>query len=378
MRNLSRVVCVLLMCCLLLGSFVACDGGAGSDDGPIVVPGGEESGGDPDQPTSYQERMYMIKDHMNKFKTQGRTAVSDEGLRCDWSAAGIEFRADCEGTVTLDLESAYALNQYYTILVDGVQVKDRTLVQEKASTLVLAEDLPRGVHTFQVYRQDQILPANLTVLKSVTVKGELREPPALKDLYIEICGDSITAGDGLLGVNGVDTGGTDVTDGTRTYGYLVAQALDADWSIVAQGGATLVKRANAIAIPEIYKYTSFVRDRVNEWEFKRPADLVIVNLGTNDFSAGAKDFVQAAKDFGALIQEKNPGTKIVFCIGMMTSNYRISQYKKVVNDMGGAEKGVYFVELPINLEGSNQHPNAKGNQDAAQVLIDFIKPIVGK
>lgn len=325
--------------------------------------------------TQTQPQTYHLTECAGKYKTQGRTELTEEGLRCDWSAAGIEFRADCQGTVSLRLKAAAAIDQFYTVIVDDVQ-QERRHLDTQDSDFVLAEDLGKGVHTFQVYRQDQILPGNLTVMESITLTGELLDPPVRKELLIEFCGDSITAGDGLLGVNGVNTGGTLYTDGTQTYAYLTAQALGADWSLVAQGGATLVKRDDAVAIPEIYQYTSFVRDRSTLWDFERTADIVVVNLGTNDMTANSKAFVEAACDFGRVLQEKNPGAKVVFALGMMTENYRIAEYRKAVKELGGEENGFYFVQLPVNLEGSNSHPNAQGNRDAAEVLTAFLQTIL--
>ena len=47
---------------------------------------------------------YLISSLNGKYKTQGRTQVSDDGVCLEWSASGIEFQAECSGDVSITVD----------------------------------------------------------------------------------------------------------------------------------------------------------------------------------------------------------------------------------------------------------------------------------
>ena len=167
--------------------------------------------------TYAQTESYSIEELEGYYKTQGRTAVVDDTLMLDFSASGMEFRADCEGDVYVEINSIMATSYptgglYFTVVVDGkVQAEDLRIPEDnhadnwtsnstgypfhitemnKKVEFKIAEGLEKGEHTFGIYRQNEPVEGKFGV-SAIKFDGELLDPPAEKDLYFEFIGDSI-------------------------------------------------------------------------------------------------------------------------------------------------------------------------------------------
>ena len=137
-------------------------------------------------------------------------------------------------------------------------------------------------------------------------------------------------------------------------------------------------------------------------------DAVIVNLGTNDTGAfdnppwqdpatgkphqlrrlsngdfhpaDAQKVANSVQHFLTLLRAKNPGAKLVWCIGMLGSELLpvlrqgMEQYKAITGD-----SSVYLLELPNSTPetvGARQHPGAENHRQAANVLTAFLRTIL--
>ena len=89
-------------------------------------------------------------------------------------------------------------------------------------------------------------------VKSIDLNGTFLAPPAEKDLLIEVVGDSITAGHGVL--NNFNVNAPLYEDATRGWPYLTAKALDADlWLVRSYGYETTTSTLKALNP----RYTAF-------------------------------------------------------------------------------------------------------------------------
>lgn len=116
-----------------------------------------------------------------------------------------------------------------------------------------------------------------------------------------------------------------------------------------------------------------------------PADVVVVNLGTNDWATRTQaqygnsittlDFKAGIKSFVETICSKNPDAKIVWAYGMMVSG--MSGYNQAIieaiSGMGGEENGLYTVSLPSGNHGAGGHPDSAEQQAAADTLTAFLR-----
>ena len=310
-----------------------------------------------------------------KVKIQGRSGPVSSGISFDWSANTLEFQAVCEGSVSLNLKEKASDTMYYTVLVDG---KEQARARSSGSRLLLAENLPKGDHTFQVVRQTVSFFGQVT-LCSIELKGQLKSRPADRPLYMEFLGDSITVGMGnlCLGLPAPASFYSVNQDGTKSYAYYAAQTLGADISVLARSGIGAYQGWDSgnPALPPMYDYISYYRDKTARWDFSRQADIVVINLGTNDLWTGgsSRALTQAMQDFMRQVRQKNPQAKIVWAAGGIMADY-LDEADDAVDSLGGPQKGYYVCPLPCGPnKGGNGHPTAEQHQSMADSLVAFLR-----
>ena len=323
-----------------------------------------------------------IKDAKDYIKTQGRNTLKDGALWLDFSASGIEFSANCEGKVALNL-NVKSLKQtdsygglYFTVIVDGVKV-DRAQCHITSTgnvELVLAENLTPGNHTFEVYRQTEHRGAEVGI-SSIVMNGSFNEKPADNRLYIEFIGDSISTGFGALGTSSDSDGGSPKwQDATAAYPYLTAKALGADFSDVAYSGIGAKYGYQDPNMQNFYPYQRWQYDRTTQYDFNaRQPDVVVIALGTNDIANQTDAALRKVgyQEMLDLVRTKNPNSKIVWIYGMMKDDDN-AMIASLIEENGGAAEGLYSLELVTNTAGAGWHPSAAGQQKFADDLVAFL------
>ena len=324
-----------------------------------------------------KETVFSIKDNLEFIYTTGRCAVTQESITCDWGGSGFSFNADCEGNISLHYIKDSEQDVFFTVYIDGVRSQQRVKLSGKEGWCSIGENLDKRTHFFEIYKQTEIKKGFLCEFDMISMKGDFADPPACKDILIEFLGDSITAGIGNLGRNGIDGGEPINSDTTQTYAFIAGRELNADFSIIAQGGASLTPNTGTgIHLASVYDYVSFERNKLDHWRYDRHPDIIVVNLGTNDRSVGSDIFVNGVKTLGSMLRSYHKHAKIVFCIGMMQKGERTVEFKRAIKQLGGEEANYFFLMLPTNNEGSGAHPSVNGNKEAAKTLIEFLDDFV--
>ncbi len=328
-----------------------------------------------------------IRNLISGIKQQGRNYMKNGVLWLDFSASGIEFTANCEGTVALNLTVNSIKNTdatyggiYFTVIVDGVK-KDRALcrITETGNvTLTLAEGLSAGNHTFEVYRQTEHRGAEVGI-SSITMNGTIGTKPADSPYFIEFIGDSISTGYGALGVSSdASAESPKWQDATVAYPYLTAKALGVDFSDVCYSGIGAKYGWQDPNMHTFYPYQRWQYDRTTQYNFNsRQPNVVVIALGTNDIAMESEKGITVEQrltgyqEFLDLVRAKNPNSKIIWIYGMMKDddNARIPQ---IIENNGGAAAGLYSLELTTNTAGAGWHPSAAGQQAFANDLVAFI------
>ncbi len=352
---------------------------------------------------------FNITDLEGKYKTQGRTELVDGALFMEWTASGIEFKANCSGDVSIKV-NATRLQQndrggiFFTVIVDGVVQYENQRIPENVDSSVwvsnstnypfkisrsgvseftIANNLPSGTHTFEIYTQTEAFNGAFGI-QSITLNGEILAAEGNNDLYIEFVGDSVTASMGNLATGSI---GEDALyqDATRGWAYLTAKQLNADWSIIARTGITASNGmgwsgVNSVSMQTVYPKLRYFSKKNLDYDFSRPVDVIVLALGTNDASTYARcgktldyvksQFIETVK----LLQNKNPNAKIVWVYGMMTNDVD-STITDVISELGGANEGLYALKLPRNNAGPMGHPNLATQPTYANMVADFIKDI---
>ena len=345
MKLLALALCVLMMGSIFMTS---CNQTPPSDNND-----------NNETPEPLTEQTVPLNMNTKGIKVLGvRNLKSETVINADWSASGIEFFATCEGDMTFDVVTNNK-NAYFRAYVDDEEwMNDTTPYYTVGGEgKIVLKDIPRGTHRIKVIKVTGYTLAN-AAFTQVTLKGTIaEEAPADQDLYIEFVGDSITCGWGTIGTF---DGNYNSQDATLAYSYLLADALHADYSMTALSGQGIC--CGNPGIPLGYRYACYAKDSTNEYDFSRKADLVILNIGTNDetkklderqFEADLKAFVQYAK-------EKNgENCRFLAIYNMKNGNY--SYYiKSAFEQLGGERAGYYVYEAKRSTnEATYYHPSVE-------------------
>lgn len=311
------------------------------------------------------------------FVYEGRNQISDNGVVLYNTAASMEMMIYGTGAEMMLQGSAEGLK--IRVFVDGVDCGVQTL-SVAAKKVVLAENLPEGVHSIKVVKVNSAHFGTIA-LKSVPVAtdGYLLNWEKPQRLVLEVYGDSITTGYGIFG----NSAGLEDEDGTLTYAYLAAQKLNAEVHIQAQGGISLfIPMWNQETMLDNYQYIS---PGVNVLEYAKEEytpDVILINLGTNDVSGiqSRKGSEFALKygisEFARALRQDHPDAKIVFCYGMLKDDlYEVIQGG--VNSVNAEVGNCYFYRMDeVSVTGYNGHPDVVGNAQAVDGLVEFIETIL--
>jgi lysophospholipase L1-like esterase len=251
----------------------------------------------------------------------GRADTGDPARpRFSWSGTG--FVARFQGTsLTAQLGNEGAF--IFKAVVDGVPQPAFTSMPG-AGRYALATGLPAGEHTVALYRQTEG-PLGLSQLHGLTVgDGELLDPPPAPRRLIEVVGDSISCGFGILGsLDNDDCYGTE--SHWDAYPSVMARALGAEVSTIAGSGRGVVRNYPGDSIdtmPQIYE-RSLATDPRSSWGFDSEPQAVIINLGTNDLGNGKGDpgprFATIYQSLVETIRSHYARALILCTIGPLTS-----------------------------------------------------------
>ena len=288
----------------------------------------------------------------------------------------------------------------YGIWVDGEQVAD-TIMEDAEQTVTLWEGTESRTAKVTVMLLSEAMYGGVGV-KSIDVESSAAfpvKPVPQSDLCVEFIGDSITCAYGVEGASQSEHFKTPTENFSKSYAYLAAQQLGADYFTCCYSGYGIVsgytsdgtKNAESL-IPDCYEKSSKFADYGTEWDFEsRPVDAVVINLGTNDSTYISDDpenrgaeFVEDYKAFLAMVREKHPDVPIICTVGTMGCEDVYTLLEQVVSEYREAtgEENVtcYFSQTHSMADGmgSDWHPSEKTQRNSACVIADKICQALGR
>jgi len=322
------------------------------------------------------------------------------------SASGIEFT--CKGThATVDIKGDGAASgsadsqARFAIYVDGEKVLDEMV------------DSPEK--TYDIFKYDSEKEATVKILKlseaanstfgitGITVEGSGDvKPTPEKALKIEFIGDSITCAYGVDDEDRDHHFSTETEDATKSFAYKTAEALGADYSMVAYSGHGIISgytnkdKNTSSLIPPIYEQfaktygsSKSYFTETTPWDFdKFVPDYIVINLGTNDYSyTGGKkekkaEFVEGYKEFLKMVRKDNPDSFIICSLGIMGANL-YSKIEQAVTEYSEETGDTNLVPFYFNQQNGDKngiaadwHPTEGSHQDAADELVAYIEKLI--
>ena len=327
--------------------------------------------GEADAPLKLEYTEYDIVSSKDKIHVQGRSMDTSAGVTADWSASGIEFNTTYTGSISVTGKANKDIR--FRVYVDGKETGIITygtsLATKKLPGTETDEPTTANIRLVRV----EYVKDGLATLKTVKLTGEIHEWQEERK-FIEFIGDSITCGYGSITND-------DKKDGSRTYAYVAACELEVDYSMVAISGIGVNKSTDQHSgktIGDFYRYNTWYRSQVVQYQPERKADLVVVNLNTNDNGHGATE-AEYKEDLKALLADirsiHGENVSIVWVVGQMTKvDTAVNGWlEDVFEELGGETAGLYIMETTKNNSGGNNHPSYTSHKKTAGHLVTFIK-----
>jgi lysophospholipase L1-like esterase len=202
-----------------------------------------------------------------------------------------------------------------------------------------------------------------------------------------VIGDSISCGYGNEGVSPCSFS-AETENHYLTYGSIAARALGAELSAVAWSGKGVIYNYDddkADPLPAIYD--RLVATDPAPWDFSWQPDVVVVNLGTNDFSTGddppADVFVPAYVAFLAHLRDVYPDAYVLVLAPSLWSDEAtmVAGYLQSVvaerHAAGDDAVDVADINVPWIGAGCDGHPSAATHEGMGARLVEELQARLG-
>lgn len=310
----------------------------------------------------------------------GRFDHSDpKGVRFGWPGSTIEF--SFIGT-TLSADLSDGGGNSYVVEVDG-GAPSRIDLREGRGTYVLAKGLPSGSHRVRLVRRTEGFFAPTTFYGAST-DGEFISIPVIGRKHMLVIGDSIAAGYGIEGASVDCPFSADTQNQYLSFPALIARSFDTDLTTLAWSGYGIVKNygGGSETLLSIMDRT-LPTDPGSSAAPPEKAELIIVHVGTNDFTeAGAgKTFRPVYDALLKRLRAQHPNAMIYAAMGPMLPEDLLDEASRTVEAAVRARKTagdgkIAFVQFLLpgrDHRGCHWHPNVEGHRRMAEILIRRIE-----
>ncbi len=220
----------------------------------------------------------------------------------------------------------------YAILVDGEVVRDSFVSREPERVTVFSGTEPRSATVRIIHLSEANYGAiGVSGIEADTYSDDAVSPTNKKDVSIEFIGDSITCGYGVEAASQYEPFKTATENFMKSYAYLAAEKLSADYSAVSYSGHGIYSgyspdgsRMENSLVPPYYSNIGSLPAYARAWDFSSAVcDIVVLSLGTNDGTyivndprTRSEEFSKAYRDFLEVVRQKNPDAYIVWRYGL--------------------------------------------------------------
>jgi hypothetical protein len=173
------------------------------------------------------------------------------------------------------------------------------------------------------------------------------------------------------------------------WGAVAARTLKAEHFGISYSGIGVYRNGDgstANIMPIRYERT-FADDPSSTWDFSWVPDVVVVNLGTNDFAQGdpGQPYVDAYVAFAKQIRMHYPNALILCAVGSMLGGQSLTQAKAYTHQVIAAraaagDSNMDFVDVGeqdgnVDGYGCDYHPTVATDQKMADKLVAKIKAL---
>ncbi len=321
-----------------------------------------------------------------------------------YSYPGIQLELAFEGTgLELQIKDHADKNStkvnYLEIVLDE-KVHHTLKLKHGKHWYKIIDGLPKGDYKLQIVKRTESMVGMVEVFNGKVLKGALKTYYRRDKRKIEFIGNSITCAYGVMAAIPEPPAGNpsvpfraENENAYMSYAAMTARYLDADYSMVAYSGRGVYRNYDASlahTMPKVYSYV-MPHDYRKKWDFNLfIPDLVVINLGTNDYAKDPRRKLsdkKVSRAFTKLINrvhDKYPGVPVILCLSPMVKDgypYKTKHRKRLRSVLEGVSKTFNKVEKLVFVHefevmsapyGENWHPSMHTHEKMSKSLINFI------
>lgn len=318
--------------------------------------------------------------HAQPVRPLGRVdAIDASSFNIEWPMSGFEARFD--GTKLSAVIEDTGKN-WLNVEVDG---KVRAVpLKEGRHTYKLFSGL-EGQHLVRVTRRTGAQEGPTTF---ASVTAENLRPTQAPDRQVLVIGDSIASGYGIEGDNQWCHFTQETQNAGLAWPALLSRAFGADMQLLSVDGRGLYRNYDGDAPTMATLMERIVPSEEALWAGRYMADAVIVNLGTNDFAAGAPGprFKDAYVATLGRLRAAYPRATIIATIGGMLERPKLIAAKAAIESAvavrqaaGDTRTSFVFLDPPSTGRrfGCDWHPGKDAQANMAQTLQAALTKALG-
>ena len=341
---------------------------------------------------------------LGQYRVTGRYVNMEDALWLTMSAATVAFQVEGAGFCRILLKGDNSatdpeketLLARYAVMLDGRVITDERL-DAAERTVAVFEGETGEKHEVKVIKLSESTRSNLG-FAGVETDGVIRPVPE-KARKLKVIGDSITCGYGVEG-DLTQTFTTRTENAMKAYGYLTADALDADVELVSFSGFGILSGytdtgiINTDCLVPTYYEKAGLNDFVfpdgtkaedHMWNFDTyQPDTVVINLGTNDLSYCKEDtdkkkqYRELYKEFLKTVRKHDPQAKILCILGVMGMGLNdqmadaVAEYSRETGDARIRARR-YEEQSAEDGYGTDYHPSEVTQVKLAEKVVHDLK-----
>lgn len=315
----------------------------------------------------------------------GRTLADDGKVSFDWSATTLRLRFTGS---SLKMKCSDTHADYLNLWVDRAQAPQADGVIKICSdtTIVLFKG-KKGPHEVILQKRTEGEQGTVTI-ESFTTDGKFLAPPAPKQRLIEFVGDSYTCGFGTESASKDCPFRPEEENPALTYADILGRYFDAEAIHISHSGRGIVRNYDDYNQPlnMVNKYSqTFDENTEITWTPDYTPDVVVIYLGTNDFSCGKQPALDRWCHHYARLLGKiraNYGESVPIVCMASPCDEQMDLYVEEAVKRSGIRNISFCSVLPgaMNQEGdlgAAWHPNYKGQRKVASILAPYIATATG-
>jgi len=327
-----------------------------------------------------------LKADDEKITYIGRTQPELGSVSFDWSGtrAVVSFKGTC-----LSLQCISSVHDYFNVWVDGEQIPDPDSVFDVDDSGVQIKTVVSGLkmaeHRVIIQKRTEGEQGIATFL-SFSTDGKFLQAEPLKDRVIEFVGDSYTCGYGTEGADRNEPFRASEENPSYTYADILGRFFDADVMHIAHSGRGVVRNWGGWKGPSMTDiYDRVLENRERVWDPQYTPDIVVIYLGTNDFSEGEQPSMRGWCDnYARLIAKIRSfyGAEVpILCISTESDELAPDYLKTALDKIADPNVRYMFMTPGVhNYEsdlGSSWHPKYSGHLKWASVIAPYISTATG-